>query len=199
MSSEKVNTRKKILTAALKRLEAGHAAGVRMSDIAKQAGISRQALYLHFPARAELLIATAHYLDEVKDIDVRLAKSRTAATGVERLDAFIEAWGNYIPEIYGVGKAFLAMKDTDEAAAVAWEDRMQAVRHGCNAAIKALKADAALSCDHSVKQATDILWTMLSMRNWEQLTGACGWSQRRYIETTKLLAARILLKENVQK
>jgi AcrR family transcriptional regulator len=198
MSSEKIETREKILKAALKRLEAGHAASVRMSDIAKQAGISRQALYLHFPARAELLIAAARYLDEVKDIDARLAKSRNAATGVERLDAFIEAWGSYIPEIYGVGKAFLAMKDTDEAAAVAWEDRMQAVRHGCNAAIKALKADGALSRDHSVKQATDILWTMLSVRNWEQLTGACGWSQRRYIETTKLLASRTLLNESAQ-
>ncbi|MBT7717936.1 MAG: helix-turn-helix transcriptional regulator, partial [Halieaceae bacterium] len=27
-----------------------------MSDIAKQTGISRQAVYLHFPTRAELLI-----------------------------------------------------------------------------------------------------------------------------------------------
>ncbi len=198
MSSEKIKTREKILKAAWKRLEASPGVSVRMSDIAKEAGISRQALYLHFPARAELLIATARYLDEVKDIDARLAKSRAAATGLERLDAFIEAWGNYIPEIYGVGKAFLAIKDTDEAVATAWEDRMLAVRHGCNAAIKALKADDALSPDHSVKQATDILWTMLSVRNWEQFTGDCGWSQRRYIETTKLLAARMFLNNRAQ-
>ncbi len=194
MSSPKSDTREKILKAAWKLLEANIGKEVRMSDIAKKTGISRQAVYLHFPTRVELLVATARYLDEVKDIDARLAKSRNAATGIERLDAFIEAWGNYIPEIYGVGKAFLAMKDSDDAAATAWNDRMQAVRHGCDAAIKALKADGALSPDHSPKQARDILWTLLSVENWVQFTQDCGWSQKRYIEMMKHLAARALLK-----
>ncbi len=180
------------MNAAWKLLEADKAASVRMGDIAKEAGISRQALYLHFPTRAELLVATARYLDDVKNVDQRLAASRTASTGVERLNAFIEAWGNYIPEIYGVAKAFLAMKDSDEAAEIAWNDRMQAVREGCEAAVKALKKDGVLSPDYSVKTATDFLWTMLSVRNWEQLTIGCSWSQKRYVETMKHLAEKIL-------
>lgn len=199
MSSVKPSTREKILKAAWNLLESDPAPSVRMGDIAKEAGISRQALYLHFPTRAELLVATARYLDEVKNVDERLVASRTAATGVERLNAFIDAWGNYIPEIYGVAKAFMAMQDSDEAAAIAWGDRMQAVREGCEAAVKALKKDGALSKDFSPKQATDILWTMLSVRNWEQLTGDAGWSQKRYIETMKLLAMRVLLSENAAK
>ena len=44
------------------------------------------------------------------------------------LDAFIEAWGNYIPEIYGVGRALMAMQETDAEARHAWESRMQLVR-----------------------------------------------------------------------
>ena len=164
-----------------------------MSDIAKSAGISRQALYLHFPTRAELLIAVTRHLDVIKNVDEQLAKSRAASTGTERLSAFIEAWGNYIPEIYGVAKALLAMRDTDEAADLAWSGRQQAVREGCEAAIKALKKDGALSPDHSPKQATDILWTLLSVRNWEHLTIDCGWSQRQYIEATKRHAERVLL------
>jgi len=183
------------LKAAWKLLEAEPGKSVRMSDIAKEAGISRQAVYLHFPTRAELLVATARYLDEVNNIDEGLAASRTASTGVERLNAFIEAWGNYIPKIYGIAKAFLAMQDTDDAAATAWNDRMQAVREGCEAAIKALKKDGALSSDYSTNQATDILWTMLSVRNWEQLTGNCGWPQKRYIDTMKRLARRMLVVE----
>jgi AcrR family transcriptional regulator len=193
MSSRNLQTRNRILNAAWKLLEANPSASVRMSDIAKEAGISRQALYLHFPTRAELLVATTLHLDAVKNVDERLARSRNASTGVERLNAFIEAWGNYIPEIYGVAKALLAMRDTDEAADLAWSGRMQAVREGCEAAIKALKKDGALSPDHSPKQATDILWTILSVRNWEQLTIDCRWSQSRYIEITKLQAARVLL------
>lgn len=193
MSSKIPETRDRILNAAWKLLEANKGEGVRMADIAKKAGISRQALYLHFTRRSELLIATTRYIDEVKDSDARLEPSRTAKTGTERLDAFIDAWGNYIPEVYGVAKALLAMKDTDDAAALAWNDRMQAMRHGCEAAIRALDRDGTLSSDHTPKQATDILWTMLSVRNWEQLTIECGWTKKKYIEITKSLARRIFV------
>lgn len=195
MSSGNPETRNRILKAALKLLEASQGKGVRMTDIAKRAGISRQALYLHFSTRAELLIATTYYLDEVKGSEERLVPSRTAQTGIERLDAFIEAWGSYIPEIYGIAKALLAMKDTDEAAAKAWDERMQDMRQGCEAAISALNSDKMLLPEHTPDQATDILWTMLSVRNWEQLTIECGWPQERYIQTLKSLARRIFVAE----
>ncbi len=195
MSSSNPETRNRILKAALKLLEAKQGKGVHMRDIAKRAGLTRQALYLHFSTRSKLLIAATHHLDEVKGVEERLAPSRTAQTGIERLDAFIEAWGSYIPEIYGVAKALLAMKDTDKAAAKAWDDRMQAMRQGCEAAIGALHSDNMLLSDHSPDQATDILWTMLSIRNWEQLTLECGWPQEKYIETLKSLARRIFVAE----
>ncbi|HUS54300.1 MAG TPA: TetR/AcrR family transcriptional regulator [Thermohalobaculum sp.] len=195
MSSDHPTTRDRILKATLDLLEAGQGQGVRMTDIAKRAGITRQALYLHFSTRAELLIATTLYLDAVKGVEERLVPSRTAQTGVERLDAFIEAWGSYIPEIYGIAKALLALKDTDDAAAKAWDDRMQAMRDGCEAAIGALNRDNMLSRDHPPDQAADILWTMLSVRNWEQLTIECGWPQEKYIETLKSLARRVFVAE----
>ncbi len=195
MSSARPGTRIRILKAALDLLEVSQGTGVRMSDIAKRAGISRQALYLHFSTRAELLIATTYYLDELKGSEERLAASRAAQTGIERLDAFIDAWGGYIPEIYGIAKALLAMKDTDEAAAKAWHERMQDMREGCEAAIGALNDDNRLLPAHSPDQATDILWTMLSVRNWEQLTIECGWPQKKYIETLKSLARHIFVAE----
>ena len=193
MSRENIETRTRILNATWKLLEADEGRGVRMSDIAKTAGISRQAVYLHFPNRAELLIATTRYLDEVKNVDARLMASRSAATGLERLEAFIEAWGNYIPEVYGVAKALLMMKDTDEAAKLAWTDRMAAVRAGCKSAVDALKNDGLLTAEHSVKEATDILWSLLSVQTWEQLTRDCGWSQRRYVNAMKELSNRMLV------
>lgn len=193
MSSEILSTRDRILEAAWKQLEINQGTGVRMGDIARQAGISRQALYLHFSKRAELLIATTRYIDEVKGVDARLAASRGAATGVERLDAYIEAWGNYIPEIYAVARALLAMRETDAAAAAAWTDRMQAMRHGCEAAIAALQRDNMLSAEHSLEDAVDILWMLLSVRTWEELTIDCGWPQRKYVATTKAIATRLLV------
>lgn len=194
MSSKNINTRERILEAAWKLLESNLGKGVRMSDIAKAVGITRQALYLHFSTRAELLIATTQYLDEVKGIDERLKASRAAVTGVERLEAFIAAWGNYIPEIYGIAKALLAVYDTDEAAAKAWDNRMQAMRQGCEAAIKALNDDGMLTDNYSQEKAVDILWTMLSIRNWEQWCIDCGWSQHEYVDAIKLMSRDILVK-----
>ncbi len=183
-----MQTRSKILQATLELLEAGEGGEIRMGDIAKRAGISRQALYLHFATRAELLVETTFYLDELSESDKRLEPSRKAKTGIERLEAFVDAWGGYIPAVYGPGRAMMAMMETDDEAAKAWNQRMQDVREGCEAAIKALKKDKTLSPAYSINDATDLLWAMLSVRNWEQLIHQSGWTQKKYIKTMKILA-----------
>ena len=190
MSSPDVETRTRILEAAKRLLEARGGRGVRMGDIAKAAGISRQAVYLHFASRADLLAATTRYMDELLGLEDKLARSRSAESGVERLDAYIEFWGGYVPQIYGVAKALILARDTDKAAAAAWDDRMAALRHGCRAAIDSLHKEGRLADGWSVKRATDMLWTLLSVRNWEQLTRECGWSPRQYIRWMQTLARR---------
>lgn len=167
-----------------------------MGDIAKAAGITRQAVYLHFASRADLLVAATKYLDEVLDVDRRLAPSRAATSGVERLALYIDCWGNYIPEIYGVAKALLLAQDTDEAAAAAWKDRMLAMRDGCRAAIDALHADGKLASEWTPQRATDALWTMLLVPNWENLTIECGWSTEQYVRWMKTLARRTFVEES---
>ena len=192
MSSEKNPTRERILNAAWKLLESGDGNAVRMSDIAKAAKIGRQAVYLHFPNRAELLIATTRHLDQVNDIDKRLAESRTSPSGKVRLEAWVRVWGNYIPAIYGVAKALLAMKDSDAEASAAWDDRMDAVRDGCAAAVRQLADDGDLKPGLSEKAATDLLWSLLSVRMWEHLTKDCGWDQDTYLAHIQDLAAHAL-------
>jgi len=190
MSSKQGETRTRILEATVRMLEAHGGRGVRMSDIARESGISRQAVYLHFTSRTDLLVAATRYLDERLDVDSRLAPSRAATSGTERLSLYIECWGNYIPEIYGVGKALLLARDSDEAAAAAWDDRMAAMRDGCRAAIDALHADGNLAPEWNRQKATDALWTMLLVPNWEALTIDCGWSTEQYVRWMKKLAER---------
>jgi AcrR family transcriptional regulator len=186
-------TRTRILEATWKLVEAQRGQGIRMGDIAKAAGISRQALYLHFTSRADLLIATTHYIDEVRGLHERNRHWREAQSGLEKLDAFVEFWANYIPEIYGLGKALLAVYDTDEAAAAAWNDRMTSLRSGCRRTIEALYQEGQLAAEWTCDNATDIFWTLLSVRNWEQLTVECGWSPEQYITQLKKVLRRILV------
>ena len=188
MSSETNETRLRILDATVRTLEQSAGRGVRMGDIARASDLSRQAVYLHFSSRAELLIAAFRHLGDKLEVDRRLAPSRASASGEERLRLYIEFWGNYLPEIYGVAKALMMAQDTDEAAAAAWRDRMVAMRDGCRAVIDALHADGMLATPWNRPKATHALWTMLLVPNWENLTVECGWSTREYIRWMHLLA-----------
>lgn len=181
------------MEAAWKLLEGEDPRKSRMGDVARAVGISRQALYLHFPSRTELLVATARHLDAVKDVDARLQPSRSAATGLERLDAFIDAFGNYIPEVFGVARALRAMMDTDEAARAAWNDRLGAIRQGCHAAVRDLRRDGQLQAEWTEITATDWLWALLSFGNWEMLVRDCGWSQKAYVSSMQRLARQTLV------
>ena len=168
--------------------------GVRMRDVADAAGVSRQAVYDHFGSRAKLLVETTHYVDEVRGLEERRRRFREATTGVERLEAYIEFWGNFIPEVYGMAKALLAVRETDEAAAAAWDDRMGAVRESCRITIEALHREGMLAREWSRGEAVDLMWTMLSIRNWEQLTLECGWSSSQYVGRMQKLLKRALVR-----
>jgi len=182
MSSIKINTRDRILKATWKLMMQHNGQGVRMTDIAKHIGISRQALYLHFGSRTELMIATTHYVDEVLGLEERLKHFQSLSKGVELLEEYVQVWGNYLPEIYGIGKVLIQLKDTDKAANAAWNDRMTALRNGCEKIIDALNHDGLLSDEwSSPKEAVDMFWTTLSLHNWQQLTVECGWTTSEYI------------------
>lgn len=195
VSSGESETRTRILKSTWRLLERRRGYGVRMRDVAEAAGVSRQAVYLHFASRAELLVSTARYLDEVCGLEERLRRYRATTVGVERLEAYVEFWGNYIPEIYGVAKALLAVRETDKAAATAWDDRMDAVYTSCGNIIEALNVDGTLAPGWSVEEATDFLWTMLSVRNWESLTIERGWTTEQYVYRVKEAAKRTLVRE----
>lgn len=194
MSSTISNTKKKIIETAAKLLLESSGEGVRMTDIARVAEVSRQAVYLHFASRGELIIAAVRHLDEVYGLDESLKKFREARSGVEILEAFIEFWGNYVPKIYGVAKALMAARGSDEAAAAAWKDRMNSVRDGCRRTVETIEHEGLLSPDWNVDEAVDLMWTMLSIENWERLTAECGWTVENYVDRLRLAAKKMFLR-----
>lgn len=195
MSSSESETRTRILQATAKLLEERRGLDVRMRDIADAAKLSRQALYLHFGSRTDLMVATTRYLDEVYGLEERLQRYNAATAGIDILDAFVEFWGGYIPKIYSLATTLLAARETDEAAAAAWNDRMDAVRDGCRNAVEGLARDGMLAPIWSRDEAIDLLWAMLSIRNWENLTIDCGWSPEQYVDRMQRLTKRALVRD----
>ena len=187
MSSESTDTKTRILEATWTLMEQGRGQGVKMSDIARAAGISRQAVYLHFATRTELMIATVNYVDEVKGLNERLNRFKLASNGTELLDACVDVWGNYIPEIYGLAKALMMTRDSDEATAAAWNGSMACLREVCQEIINTLDDEGQLVPEWPKAQAVELFMTLISIQNWEQLTIESGWSKSQYVERMKQL------------
>lgn len=181
MSSIEKDTRTRILEATWQLLEAEPGRRLSMSAIAKASGVSRQALYLHFSSRAELLIATTRYVDEVKGLDQRLAKVQQCTTAIEMLKVFVQEWGDYIPEVYGVAKALMMTKEADEAAAQAWSEIMGCLYAICVDIVRKLTEENKCSMAWDEKSAADFLWTVMSIHNWEQLVRDCDWDNERFV------------------
>src|ERR687898_1655809 len=175
-------------------MEERNGQGVRMSDVAGAAGVSRQAVYDHFGSRADLMVATVRHGDEVLGLDGRLRHYRAATGGTERLEAFVEFWGNYVPEIHGIARAMLAARETDEAVAAAWDDRMGVVQEACKDIVGRLERDGVLVPGWSVNEAGEMLWSMLSIGTWENLTLERGWPVDLYVDRMKEVTKRTFVR-----
>jgi len=190
-NSEK--TRENILLAAWKLLESDSGAQTRMVDIAREAGVSRQAVYLHFPSRVELLMATTRYIDKVEDVAGRMAAIDKAEGAEQRLHAFVNAWGNYIPVVHGVASTLIALEETDSDAAQAWEDRMKLLNGICDSIVKELRKENKLAKDMTMKEASHVMWTLISVQFWELLTIKQGFTQQRYLELVEKMVRDVVI------
>jgi AcrR family transcriptional regulator len=195
MSSGDPETRNRILEVTRRLMEKRRGKDVRLEDIAEAARISRQAIYMHFGSRSGLLIATARYLDEQLGLEERTRPFFEAESGVRALEVKVEWWANYMPDIYGLAKALLSVRDTDAAAAAAWEDRMKALYHGCLLAVERMASENTLAAGWTVEQAADFFWATISFTNWEYLTIERGWSQEQYIAQVTMALKRALVRE----
>ena len=174
------SSRERILDAALKLLRARGDANVTVAHIAQAARVSRQAVYLHFADRAALMIAAARHLDDRLGLPADIQRMMAAPTGVAMLEACVSMQTRRNPDVWAVARAVDAVRRTDAAAARAWQDRLNSRLDGCRAMVLRLQAEGSLRPGLAPSVATDLLWTMTSLRMWEDLVLDRGWSPAQY-------------------
>jgi AcrR family transcriptional regulator len=198
-TAETLDTRERILRATWRLLEERRGQNVRLEDVARAANVSRQAVYLHFGSRTTLFVETARYADESLKLMERIREACDAETGVVAIEAYVRFWAGYVPDIYGLAKALLILRETDEAAAAAWNDRMTALRDGCLTILRQVNRDGApaiqLAWPWTIETAADYFYATLSIPTWESLTIERGWSSEEYIKRVTLAVKRALLDE----
>lgn len=175
-------------------IEGSRGEAVRLQDIAQAAGVSRQAIYLHFDSRADLMVATVQYIDRSGGLMERTQHVRDEEDGRVAVSLFIDVWAEYVPTIYPMAKQLLILRETDEAAAAAWQDRMEGFRNGvCRYLIERLEEEGHLASQWQTDTAIDLLWTLLSIQTWESLVIARGWSEEQYAKRVKQIVEDVLI------
>jgi AcrR family transcriptional regulator len=192
MSSGDPETRKKIMEATRQLVEQSQGEAVRLKDIAQQAGVSRQAIYLHFGSRVGLMVATVQYVDEIEGFFQRTQLVREAEGGLVALDRFVAFWADYSPRIRGLAKVLLATRDVDPAAAAAWADRMDGLWNICHTLTNWIERDGLLSHQWTAETAADMLWTIISVQSSENLMTERGWSKSEYVRRVQHTLRRAL-------
>ncbi len=152
-------------------------AEVSISDIAKTVGISRQAVYQHFSTRGGLLIALVRRADERFEIKEQFDAALALPNPKDRFTQTLHVWLDFIPKIYPVAKDLIRLRDTDQEAAAAWEDRMTDLRAWLLSLMRSLQDDDLLQDVWTPKSASEFFWAETSVQIWGLLVHECKWRE----------------------
>ena len=189
------NSSGRILDAALALISRRGDANVTMAQIAKAARVSRQAVYLHFADRAALMVALARHLDATLGLPAEIQRVVNARTAVEVVERQVSLQARINPAVWAVARALDAVRRTDAAAERAWQDRLDHRLAGCRGIVERLQAEGVLRPGLDPSTAADLLWTITSLRTWEDLVLGRGWSPQKYqAQVTRLLLETLTLR-----
>jgi len=189
------NTREDLLRATRELLESTPFASVTVGTVAKRARVSRQAVYLHFRSKTELLLALVDWIDATGRLPVVFRSIAAIADPVERLLALVEGASIYQADIADVALALRAARDTDEAARAAWDDRAARRLASMRGAIQAVADVGRLAPGWTVRSATDVIYAVAGITVYQDLVRERGWSVRRYAGFVQQTIRRLVIAE----
>ena len=116
-----------------------------MAEIARAAGLSRQAIYLHFEDREALLLALARYADDRRGLDIEVGHVLESSSGVLAMTRYVELLTRTNPGIWVLARAADAVRRTDPAVENTWQNRVQVRLKVCQAIIARIDGGSATS------------------------------------------------------
>ena len=196
MSSGDPATRRRILEAARKLLEARPGANIAMGEVAERAGVSRQALYLHFADRTDLFLEVSRLVDSTARTPARQRRIDEAPTARDAFQEAISLQAFLKPRLKGVATALDVLRRSDPAADAAWREREHARLQRCERVVQRLHDEGHLVSGWDVPTASRCFWAVTSQRVWDDLVMDQGWSTAQYRNhITALLEAALLRRE----
>ena len=182
VSPRSATTRTDILRAARTLIETAPFAEVTLGRVASAAGVSRQAVYLHFGSKSQLLLALVTWMDQHGRLPRLLAAAGQSQDPVQALLEAVKGAASYNADVAGVGLALRAARQSDPAAAQAWEDRMAGRINTIRGFVQPLADAGRLRPQWNAVTASDAIFALISLTVYEDLVKERGWSRRRYAD-----------------
>ncbi len=186
------DTRAAMLDAAWELLERAGDSEVTMAAVAEAAGVSRQAVYLHFPSRGQLFMAVMDHVDEALDLHSSLRPVWEAADSLTALDAFADHIARYHSRLIGVVRAVDRSRHGDDDAAALWARSTELWYGGCRSVTDALAAEGHLADPWTPTTAADLMWALMSIEFVDDLTGERSWTPDELATRLRVLFRRTL-------
>ena len=181
MSTKRDETRARLLDGARRLLVERGYHGVTIDEIAKEAGVSRQAVYAyHFGSKSEFLIALLVHVEAVEGIAELLRPSDDAKSGIDALREAVTANAEFERRVHDVATMLLAARRSDDAAASTWANRMARKRAGIGRLVSRLAEEDDLQPGWTAEDAADLAYALLSSQVFDVLVSERGWSVDDY-------------------
>lgn len=151
-------TRLRILEAGRKLIERKAREAISIGAVARAAGVSRQAAYLHFGSRSQLFCEIARHVDAVERTADQQQRIDGAADGRRALAEAVKLQAKLKPRLHAVASAMDALRKTDEAAQAAWLEREQARLARCEQVTQRLAGERALARGIDASTGAQLMW-----------------------------------------
>jgi AcrR family transcriptional regulator len=180
-------TRAALLAAARAILEEQGFESLTMTAVADRAGVTRRAVYMHFPTRVALVGALFDYHARAEGLEASLRSVWEASDAAGALDEWARHLARYHPRLLAVDRAIERVRYTDADAAAHRRRVVQAKLANCRRLAGRLAEEGRLATPWTSESAADMLFALISSDLIEALLVDRRWSQRRLAEHLALL------------
>jgi AcrR family transcriptional regulator len=189
----KSSTKDRIIDATWKLFHEMSPKAPTLGDVAKAAGVSRQAVYLHFDNRAKLLSETIQQQKEMLGAADRLKKARDVEP-----EMVFTSWLATMFDIYElilpVGRTLVEEAVVGKDEALAWDEVIASIRRSAGFVVDRFDELGMLQTKWSAERATDWIYSRMNFTTWHLIVHELGWTQAEAItRTVESLEADLLV------
>jgi AcrR family transcriptional regulator len=186
-------TRLQIIEAARSLLSLAGYHDVSLDEIAREAGVSRQTIYVQFGAKRGVLQAVAEYVERESYGHDMVEGAREVSDPIATIRNGINDQLAFFQRNSDLLRTFYAQAAHDRDFRDVWQDRLQRRWDAIHLLVERIARDGKLAEGWSPTEAADWLWSLTNFRLYEEMVLERGWSNEQLMQRIVQVIDLVLL------